>query len=613
MNSDDAITPVSDSSKKSAELDIELGNLTGRSRNNSTSTHRGRAPGQNTTNGGELLDSEKKDDASVSIEPLGALCPKTGKRVLTEEVGYEYLGFVWSTRKKWLILTSVFIVQISMNFNAAVYANAVSGMEEEFGISAATAKLGQTIFLITYAFGCELWAPWSEELGRKWVLQGSLLLVNLWQIPCALAPNFWVVFAFRFLGGLSSAGGSVTLGMVADMWEPAWQQYAVAYVVLSSVAGSVVAPILGGFIEHYLSWRWVFWIQLIFGVAAQAIHFFTPETRSSCILDKQAKRLRKQGIDIWGPEEIKGTFWQRVNFKDSCKLMWRPYQFLLTEPIVTALSLFSGFSDALIFTGLDSFGPVLQQWNFTTIEVGLSFVPLLVGYLIAWGLFMWRYCCDRKVMDGDENRIRAERRLWLLLWLAPLEFVGLFGFAWTSLGPPHVPWIAPLLFLIPIGIANFAIYMATVDYMVAAYGPYSASATGGNGFCRDFLAGIAATYAKPFYKNIATGTKWQLAIPTGILSAIALLVAIPVYIFYVYGEWFRSRSPFAKGLVKKKEAVKEQREEAKRRTNPKGTPMQSRANSLERATGFRREGWETAPVTRTNSLVEDSGRRGSVA
>lgn len=33
--------------------------------------------------------------------------------------------------------------------------------------------------------------------------------------------------------------------------------------------------------------------------------------------------------------------------------------------------------------------------------------------------------------------------------------------------------------------------------MIAAYGPYSASATGGNGFARDFLAGIAAMYSVP--------------------------------------------------------------------------------------------------------------------
>lgn len=44
---------------------------------------------------------------------------------------------------------------------------------------------------------------------------------------------------------------------------------------------------------------------------------------------------------------------------------------------------------------------------------------------------------------------------------------------------------------------KYAIYMATVDYMIASYGPYAASATGGNGFARDFLAGIAAMYSLP--------------------------------------------------------------------------------------------------------------------
>ena len=182
--------------------------------------------------------------------------PRTDGRIeLTEELAYYCLGFTWPTWKKWWILSSVFVVQLSMNFNAAIYANA-SGMKKEFGIDTPHFKLGQMAFLVAYAIGCEAWAPWSEELGRKWVLQGSLFLVNLFQLPCALATNYNSVIAGRVLGGLSSAGGSVTLGMVADLWEPAQQQYAVAYVVLSSVAGSIIAPIFGGFIEEYAGWRW---------------------------------------------------------------------------------------------------------------------------------------------------------------------------------------------------------------------------------------------------------------------------------------------------------------------------------------------------------------------
>ena len=53
------------------------------------------------------------------------------------------------------------------------------------------------IFLILYAFGCELWAPWSEELGRKPILQLSLFLVNIWQIPVGIAPNFATIMVGR--------------------------------------------------------------------------------------------------------------------------------------------------------------------------------------------------------------------------------------------------------------------------------------------------------------------------------------------------------------------------------------------------------------------------------
>jgi hypothetical protein len=178
----------------------------------------------------------------------------TDKVILTEDDCYEELGFCFPTWKKWTILSVIFIVQVSMNFNTSLYSNAIGGMTKEFGISSQAARCGAMVFLVLYAFGCELWAPWSEELGRWPVLQLSLFLVNIWQLPVALAPNFGTVMAGRALGGLSSAGGSVTLGMVADMWESDEQQYAVAFVVFSSVGGSVLGPIVGGFVEQYAYW-----------------------------------------------------------------------------------------------------------------------------------------------------------------------------------------------------------------------------------------------------------------------------------------------------------------------------------------------------------------------
>lgn len=428
----------------------------------------------------------------------------TNQYELSEDDCYDQLGYAFPSWKKWMIITVIFLVQVSMNFNTSLYSNALGGISEEFNVSAQAARCGAMIFLVLYAFGCELWAPWSEELGRKPILQASLFLVNVWQLPVALAPNFASIMVGRALGGLSSAGGSVTLGMIADLWEADQQQYAVACVVFSSVAGSVIGPVVGGFVEAFLPWRWNIWIQLIFGGFVQILHFIlVPETRTTIMMDKIAKQRRESNVEpnVYGPNELV-PYKERFSMREILITWIRPFKMFVTEPIVLTLSLLSGFSDALIFMFIQSFSLVYKQWNFGTVEIGLSFLPILVGYFIAWFSFIpviRRNIMKRKESPDDEH-IQYESRLWWLLYTAPCLPVGLIGFAWTCLGPP-IHWMGTMVFSAIVGVANYAIYMATIDYMICAYGPYSASATGGNGWARDFLAGVLTVPATPFFQS----------------------------------------------------------------------------------------------------------------
>lgn len=484
---------------------------------------------------------------------------KNGKHEIDEDEYQDALGFAFPAWKKWWILTVIFIVQCSMNFNASVIGNAVNGVSAEYQITVEKTRAIQGGFLIAYGFGCELWAPFSEEFGRWLILQLSLGLVNLWQIPCALTRNFPMLVAFRVLGGLSSAGGSVTLGMIADIFQADEQQWAVLYVVMSSVGGSVLGPIFGGLMEQHLGWRWNFWIQLIFGGATQILHFFTvPETRATVMLDKKAKRLRKEDDKkfghIYGPNEMKE---HRLDRKELLSVWYRPFKFFFTEPIVLCLSLLSGFSDALIFTFLEAYAPVYEQWHFSTSQVGAAFIPIVIGYCISYATFVPDVIMQvRQRKEKGSNNVRPERRLLFLLSEAPLEAIGLFGFAFTSYGPMVMTaknsWIAPMIFSTFVGMANFAIYYTTIDYMIAAYGPYSASATGGNGFARDVLAGIAAFYAGPMYGvNEANGIDrpHNLVWGSALLGVFAIFVTIPIYVFYWKGEWFRNRSKYAQTLA----------------------------------------------------------------
>ncbi|KAG9254806.1 MFS multidrug transporter [Emericellopsis atlantica] len=474
----------------------------------------------------------------------------SGTRILTEAECSEQLGYSFSTTKKWLILTVAFWVQISMNFNASVYNNATSGMQAEFGVKEIYAKLGSALFLIMYAFGCELWAPWSEELGRHCVMQASMGLVNIWQLPVALAPNMASVIAGRVLGGLSTAGGSVTLGMVADMWDADSQQYAVAYVVFSSVAGSIMGPIVGGFLETHFNWRWCIWAQIILGLAVQLAHWFTPETRSTVIVNKIAKQRRKANPadDVWGPSEDK-SLRDRFSWKQIRDVWMRGFIMLFTDPIVACLSALSGFADALIFMCIHSFGIVYGHiWGFNAWQTGLTFVSILVSYFFSWMLFIPSFGRNKRLRTAkpDDERTQFESRLWPLLWQGPLLCLGLIGFALTLRSDIH--WIASLVFAVLVGMSNYAIYMATIDYMICAYGPYSASATGGNGWARDILAGILVFAAKPFFTDIGNDEVKSYMWAGVILFLLSLPLVGFVFVIYVKGPALRKRSTFAQGL-----------------------------------------------------------------
>ncbi|KAI9741540.1 MAG: hypothetical protein M1818_004346 [Claussenomyces sp. TS43310] len=523
----------------------------------------------------------------ATIAPLNADLSAVDSRIeIQEEDCYDELGYSFPEWKKWTILTVIFLVQVSMNFNTSLYSNALSGISAEFNVSMQAARCGAMIFLVLYAFGCELWAPWSEEFGRWPILQLSLCLVNIWQIPVGVAPNFATILVCRALGGLSSAGGSVTLGMIADMWESDNQQYAVAFVVFSSVGGSVLGPVVGGFVQQWLAWRWNIWIQLIFGGAVQILHFFcVPETRTSIMLDRIAKKRRQAdpNCNLYGPNEMV-SFRERFSIREVLLTWGRPFKMYLTEPIVLTLSLLSGFSDALIFMFIQSFSLVYKQWNFPIYAQGLSFIPILVGYFIAWFSFfpaIKRNIKERRDKPDDEVA-QYESRLWWLLYTAPCLPIGLIGFAWTIQGPP-IHWIGSMVFSAIVGIANYSIYMATIDYMICAYGPYSASATGGNGWSRDFLAGVLTIPATPFFENIH-GRPLEYA--STILACISFVLVIAVYVIYWKGPVLRKRSPFAQQLSDAK-AEKEHHlhdmQESKDGAPIKRTPTAVRAHSYVRS------------------------------
>jgi hypothetical protein len=274
------------------------------------------------------------------------------------------------------------------------------------------------------------------------------------------------------------------------------------------------------------------------------------------MMDNIAKKRRKAGIDpnVYGPNEIE-SFWDRFTFKELMDTWMRPFRMFITEPIVLSLSLLSGFSDALIFMQIQSFSLVYKQWGFNAWQIGLSFIAIGVGYVLAYLSFIpaIRRNIRARELHPEDEHAQYESRLYWLLYLVPLLPIGLIIFAWTSLGPP-LHWMGTMVGCALIGVANYAIYMATIDYMICAYGPYSASATGGNGWARDFLAGVLTVPATPFYSNIGAEKGRNLEYASTILFCISVILVLAVYVVYWKGPALRKNSPFAQTLASAKES-----------------------------------------------------------
>lgn len=78
------------------------------------------------------------------------------------------IGLFW---KKQELLSSIFAVQMSMNFNSSVYPSVVTPLSKHLGASEQAARVGQYVLLALYAIGCERWAPWSKEFSLWPILQ----------------------------------------------------------------------------------------------------------------------------------------------------------------------------------------------------------------------------------------------------------------------------------------------------------------------------------------------------------------------------------------------------------------------------------------------------------
>jgi len=132
----------------------------------------------------------------------------------------------------------------------------------------------------------------GDMFGRVRMYEAGFAVFVLGSLACALAWNEASIIVFRILQGVGGAFIMANSGaVIADLYPRERRGRAYGFTALGWTMGAVLGIVLGGLIVTYISWRWVFWINVPVGVAALAV--------ATRVLHDRAERTRRR-LDLPG-------------------------------------------------------------------------------------------------------------------------------------------------------------------------------------------------------------------------------------------------------------------------------------------------------------------------
>ena len=260
-----------------------------------------------------------------------------------------------------LLLTSLFANGI---LAGTMYLPSLPTIGDDLAAPDRILPLTLTVFFATYAGGQLIYGPLSDRYGRRPLLIGGQVVLVLGSLACALAGTMSGFLWARALQGLGAASAMATgRAIVNDAYDRRQAARATSLISASLAIAPVIAPALGGLIEHYLDWRWSFWISSgITAIVILLLLWRLPETLAGRD-DPPAPLLR--GI------------------RDAYGFLLRSRAFLTF-----------GLLNMAIFAGLHGFNAAAPSVLIDTLHVGAVDYGLLMaigsgGYLIGSLLSSW--------------------------------------------------------------------------------------------------------------------------------------------------------------------------------------------------------------------------------
>ncbi|MFK4083440.1 MDR family MFS transporter [Kribbella sp. NPDC020789] len=169
------------------------------------------------------------------------------------------------------ILLAVMLSTGLVALDATILATAVPSVVEDLGGFTQFPWLF-SIYLLAQAVSVPIYGKLADLRGRKPMILLGVTLFVAGSVLCGFAWSMPVLIAFRLIQGLG-AGAIQPIGMtiIGDIYTVAERAKVQGY--LASVWGisSFVGPTLGGVFSDYISWRWIFFVNVPLGIAAAIV------------------------------------------------------------------------------------------------------------------------------------------------------------------------------------------------------------------------------------------------------------------------------------------------------------------------------------------------------
>ncbi|RSL48609.1 hypothetical protein CEP53_009473 [Fusarium sp. AF-6] len=446
--------------------------------------------------------------------------------------------------RKWIIVFIVSFASFCVTAASSIYTSTYAQMQAEFGNSRIVSTLGLSLFVLGIALGPLFMSPLSEFYGRRPIYLVSWTMYVIWIIPQAVAKNIATMLVGRFFDGFAgSAFLAVSGGTVGDLFAANELQAPMLMFSIAPFVGPSIGPLIGGFINYNVDWRWTYYVMLIWGFGLLlGIVFLVPETYHPILIRDKARQTRKEtGDERWKAPNEKA---QKSVVGAIGRSLLRPFQLLIFEPMCLNLCIFSAILLGILYLFFGAFPLVfINVYGFSLWQVGLTFLGILVGMVLAAGLDpVWhriRVNLIRRLSEesGVEGKSEPEFRLPPAILGSVLVPAGIFMFGWSCY--PWVHWIVPIIGAAIFGAGTLLVFSGIFTFLVDAYPQYAASALAANAFVRCAFAAAFPLFGNQMYEKL--NYHWA----SSLLAFLTVAMMPFPYIFFRHGKRIRANSRFA--------------------------------------------------------------------